>query len=64
MNAAMRRKDFAVLATALRFSLLDPASEVHRAQHFRCCVYVADALQREYAAFDRERFLRDCGVQP
>jgi hypothetical protein len=69
MNAAMRRKDFELIAAALRCAL--PAAvgpveytSMQRDMHRRCCDAVAHALRQQYPAFDRERFLRDCGVQP
>ena len=77
MNAAMRRKDFELIAAALKASLVLVISEVDgygnaaplregiaHMQHRRCCDAVAEALRKQYPAFDRERFLRDCGVQP
>jgi hypothetical protein len=66
MNAAMRRKDFELIATALKDSrvLLMVGAPGAAQQHRQCCIFVAAYLAAHYPAFNRERFLRDCGVQP
>lgn len=60
----MTRKDYVLLATAL--ASVKPGPEplmrsIERAQHAKDCEAIADALA-ENPRFDRERFLKACGV--
>ena len=58
----MTRKDYVMLAEALR-STLDPLDDAfHREQHEADATAVADALARDNPRFDRERFLKAAGV--
>lgn len=60
----MTRKDYVLLAEALASVLPDNVGNGYESeQHARDCAAVADALARENARFDRERFLKACGVQ-
>lgn len=63
----MTRKDYLLLATALATAkrnsdyAYDQESMVQ--QHDCDCKAVADALARQAKGFDRELFLKNCGVQ-
>lgn len=70
----MTRKDYPMLSAALLRATPsapgDPNNEFMRiafaaskSQHAAVCRFVADALAQDNRAFDRERFLRDAGVQ-
>jgi hypothetical protein len=75
----MKRHEFEMIAAALKSARPNPPSDTRneymriaadaaRVQHAACCRFVADALARGTApsgnrSFDRERFLRDAGVQ-
>lgn len=64
----MTRKDYEAIAAALRASAHKEAGDAlvydsKRLQHRSCCAYVADALARDNARFNRERFMAACGVE-
>lgn len=52
----MTRKDFQVIADGLVMATV--SSEAHQTQ----ALYMADELERKYPNFDREKFLRACGL--
>ncbi len=66
--STMTRKDYVLLAAALASA--KPAPHMHgpdhglaaREQHKRDCEAIADALA-ENPRFDRERFLKACGIE-
>jgi hypothetical protein len=64
----MTRKDYVLIAVALRDTLLIdcPTEEFLNgaiAARDSAVLRVADALGRDNPRFDRERFLKACGVQ-
>lgn len=60
----MTRKDYILIAAALRDTLLINAPiVVWRAAHASVAHRLADALARDNPRFDRERFLKAAGVQ-
>lgn len=60
----MTRHDYELLARALnRSAPVRGSIDVH-AQHCANCEAIADALASQSRAFDRDRFLRNCGVLP
>lgn len=62
----MTRKDYELLAQAVRDALYDPSvqpsTECQRAVRLVAC-HIADDLADDNDRFDRERFLKACGVQ-
>lgn len=61
----MTRKDYPMLAEALKNAEpngVDYSRECWRGW-YRACVGVADALARDNRSFDRNRFLKDCGMK-
>lgn len=58
----MTRKDYVLLADALRYTLPDVCREISLRQHANDCEAVANALAKENPRFDRARFLAACGV--
>lgn len=61
----MTRKDYVLIAAALRTSLdisesQTPAQWLQFKQDCRC---VAEALLKDNPRFDRERFLKACGLE-
>lgn len=61
----MTRKDYVALAAALKAAMPSGELAFHREfkQWMHDCKHVADALQRDNARFDRERFLTACGIE-
>ncbi len=63
----MTRKDYIALADAIRFSLpIEENSAEYLAQFHgvrRTAFSISDVLARDNSRFDRERFLKACGVQ-
>lgn len=60
---SLTRRHIVALAAALKSVSVDPAYEPPRAwQHEADCNAVADVIGEDNRAFDRERFLKDCGV--
>lgn len=68
----MTRQDYILLAEALYKASpvhlhVVPANNIvmqaYHLQHSDCCNNVADALAAQSRGFDRELFLRNCGVQ-
>ena len=62
----MTRKDYPMLAEALR-KAEPPDASYHGEDEYtgwkRAVRGVAEALAEDNRAFDKDRFLRDCGVQ-
>jgi len=60
----MRRLDFEVVAAAMIDSLGEKefVDEASYRQWWKCCVSLADAFQLQSQAFDRKRFLHNCGA--
>lgn len=56
----MTRKDFELIAAALNDVLRDP--DVDDVTHANCARSLAAGLATTNARFDRERFLKACGV--
>ncbi len=64
----MTRKDYVLIAAALRDTLLiDCPTESYlqgaKAAHVSAVTRLADSLARDNPRFDRERFLKAAGVQ-
>lgn len=59
----MTRKDYILIAEALRYGRIDAYSQDQRDQHEVDAAHIADALARDNPRFDRERFLKAAGVQ-
>ena len=65
----MTRKDYILIAAALKLGLPPQQMENQFAlsqqymQNLICCRNIADALASDNPRFDRERFLKACGVQ-
>lgn len=59
----MTRKDYVMLAAALHPTNTQPCYSEGREQHKADCEAIADALAKNDPRFDRERFLKACGVQ-
>ena len=63
----MTKKDYELLAEAIRGSLLESvwsASKINYAeQHKVTAKHVADALERDNPLFNRDKFVAACGVQ-
>lgn len=59
----MTRKDYELIAAALKDARLPDPSSQHAIQHELCCKDVAYALQSDNPRFDRTRFLKACGLE-
>ncbi len=59
----MTKIEYAIIARALHPNNTHPCYAEGRTQHRADCESVADALKRENPRFDREAFLRACGLQ-
>lgn len=60
----MTRKDYVLIAAALKSSQLEQFRDgAQPFQHEVSCKRVADALATDNPRFDRDRFLKACGVQ-
>jgi hypothetical protein len=56
----MSKKDYILLAAALAES--EPQEEAARATWLATCTNIANALGRQRAQFDRNRFMKACGA--
>jgi hypothetical protein len=59
----MTKKDFSLIAAALRASQIVGVSHRHREQFEATVVCVADALGTTNPRFDRVRFVAACGLE-
>jgi len=60
----MTRKDYILIAAALKASRMQLPTDAQIVQHRFSCTLMADTLSRDNPRFERERFLTACGVLP
>lgn len=59
----MTRKDYELIATAVRDSAMDRPTYSQQVQRRFTAMRLADALASQNPRFNRERFLAACGVE-
>ena len=60
----MTRKDYILLADALRFNSYEKMDSIRQAIHNDYCRAICTALAQDNPRFDRDRFLAAAGVTP
>ncbi len=69
----MTRKDYVLISDALAAAKPEPHKEAEEAGEIatlaeevawrNCCLYVANALDHDSPRFDKDRFLKACGME-